>query len=329
MREIKVGFIGAGARARSAHYPCISRLEGVRIEAAAELDEGRLREVVERYRIPHPFLCRSKLDYRRMLEEVELDVVCVVMNETLVTPIAVDCMNAGKHVFIEKPPGASLEDSERLLEAAVSNGVFCMVGYQRRFAAVVRKAIELVRERGGVTLAVGEFHKNLLRSGPGATSTLWNDICHVVDLVRFMTGGEPIEITAYQDRFGAEWRNCYNALIKFSNGAVGIVTGNRASGGRYLRAELHGIGVGCYMMIPDKLEIYMDNKPPELLSGAELAGADEDDLFAYEGTLAMHEHFFECVRKGETPCGDIRDVIHTSRLVDRLERFRRVVIGGS
>lgn len=61
----------------------------------------------------------------------------------------------------------------------------------------------------------------------------------------------------------------------------------------------------------------------------EVVGADEDDLFAYEGTLAMHEHFFECVRKGETPCGDIRDVIHTSRLVDRLERFRRVVIGGS
>jgi predicted dehydrogenase len=317
MKELKVGFIGAGGRARSAHYPCVSRLEGVRIEAVAELDESRMREVVERYDIPHAFLCKSDTDYQRMLESVELDVVYVIMGPSFMTQPAIGCMNAGKHVFIEKPAGANSDETRQLLEAAEANNVYCMVGYQRRYAAVTQEAMRLVKARGPATLAMGEFHK------PGDyrkdnMDALWSDICHVVDLVRYMIGSEPVEVTAYQDAHENGRKNCFNGLIRFANRAVGIVTGCRHSGGRYLRSELHGLGIGCYMRIPESIEIYEESKDPRVLSGAEVAGMDAGDFFAYEGTLAMHQHFVECVRKGETPSSDIRDVIHTSLLVDRL-----------
>ena len=100
---MNVGFVGAGRRATSAHYPSVVRLEGVNVAAVAELDESRRMAVVDRFGIPNSFD-----DYRPMLDAVELDAVYVVMGETLVTPIAIDCMNAGKHVFIEKPPGLNL-----------------------------------------------------------------------------------------------------------------------------------------------------------------------------------------------------------------------------
>lgn len=312
---LKVGFIGAGSRAQKAHYPNVSRLEGVHIAAVAELDETRMQTVAEKYRIPRTFN-----DYKRMLDEVKLDVVYVIMGETFVTRPAVDCMNAGKHVFIEKPAGANSDETQQLLEAAMANNVFCMVGYQRRYADVTRKAMQLVNARGPATLAVGEFHK-LLRH-PGATSTLWNDICHVVDLVRFMVGSEVVEVHAYQDYHQSDWKNCYNGLIRFANNAVGIITGNRSSGGRYLRAELHGYGVGCYMRLPEQIEIYEDGKGPRVLSGAEVEGKDPQDVASYEGVLTMHRHFIECIQSGATPCSDIRDVIHTSRLVDMLEGVR-------
>ena len=310
---LRSGFIGAGRRATRAHYPTLHQIDDIALEAVAELDEGRMLGVADKYQIPKTFV-----DYRKMLDEVELDAVYVVMSDTLVTPIALDCMRAGKHVFIEKPPGANTAETQVLLDAAEANSVYCMVGYQRRFAAVTREAMRLVGERGPPTLAIGEFHKNLLGEEPPPTGTLWSDICHVVDLVRFMVGSEAVEVTAYRDAHGSTWLNSYNALIRFANDAVGIVTGNRASGGRDLRSELHGIGVGCYMRIPEQIEVRQDNEEPVVVSGADLAGAEPGDVNALDGALAMHRHFAKCIRDGVTPSSDVRDVINTSHLVDRL-----------
>ena len=310
---LKVGFIGAGRRAQGGHYPCVNRLDDVSIESVAELNENRMTQVVETYNIP-----RSFTNYHTMLSDVDLDVVYIIMGETLVTQPAIECMNAGKHVFIEKPPGANSDETQELLNTAVRNNVFCMVGYQRRYTAVTQEAMRRVKKRGHATLAIGEFHK-LLRDGPGDTSTLWNDVCHVVDLVRFMIGSRVVEVHAYQDSHASTWPNCYNGLIRFANNAVGIVTANRSSGARYLRAELHGLGVAAYMQIPEQIEIFEDNSGPEIRSGAEICGTPVRDAPSYEGTLEMHQHFVQCIHSGETPCSDIRDVIHTSHLVDQLE----------
>lgn len=314
---LKVAFIGAGGRAQGAHYPNVSRLEGVKIEAVAELSEARMKTVVEKYNIPNTFD-----DYHKMLKTLDLDAVYVIMGDTVMTKPALDCLNAGKHVFIEKPAGADCNETQQLLDAAIANNVYCMVGYQRRYAAVTREAMRLVKERGPATLAIGEFHKYMLKSASPSTSTLWNDVCHVVDLVRYMAGSEVLEVTAYQDKHQSTWKNCYNGLIRFANNAVGIITGNRSAGSRYLRAELHGLGVSCYMRLPELIEICEDGKGARALSGAEVSGKDPRDVDSYEGIFAMHQHFVDCIRNRQLPCSDIRDVIKTSILVERLEGVR-------
>lgn len=310
---LKVAFIGAGGRGQGAHYPCVNRLKDVSIEAVAELNEERMRTVVEKYKIP-----RSYKDYHEMLDTVELDAVYVIMHERWVTPVAIDCMKAGKHIVIEKPPGMNSGETQQMLDAAVVNNVYCMVGYQRRYAAVTQEAMRLVRQRGSATLAIGEFHK------PGDPDrdnmeSLWDDVCHVADLVRYMIGSEVTEVTAYQDAQENGAKNVFNGLIRFANHGIGIVTGNRCSGGRVLRSELHGRGVGCYMMhIPRQIEICEDGKPTRIVPGWELTGTDPNDEPTYEGVLAMHQHFVDCIRNGNIPCSDIRDVIHTSYMVDKL-----------
>jgi len=310
---LKVGFVGAGGRGQGAHYPSVSRLKDVSIEAVAELDEGRMKTVAEKYNIPRTFK-----DYREMLESVELDIVYTIMHERWVTPVAIDCMNAGKHIAVEKPPGMNSGETQQMLDAAIANDVSCMVTYQRRYAAITQEAMRLVRERGQTTFAMGEFHK------PGDPDkdnmdSLWNDVCHVADLVRYMVGSEVVEVTAYQDAQENGVKNVFNGMIRFANHAIGIVSGNRCSGGRVLRAELHGRGVGCYMMhMPKQIEICEDGKPPRIVQGYELTGTDPDDEPVYEGVLAMHQHFVDCVRKGERPCSDVRDVIKTSLMVDQL-----------
>lgn len=308
----KAGFIGAGRRAQAAHYPSVSRLADVSIEAVAELDESRMQACVEQYGIP-----RSFTNHREMLDTTDLDLVYVIMNSSLAVQPALDCMNAGKHVFIEKPAGGNVRESEALLQAAVDNNVYCMVGFQRRYADVTREAMRRVAARGPATLAIAEFHK------PGSIEKdvmdqFWSDVCHVVDLVRFMVNREAEETTSYQTAQENGRYNSFNSIIRFAGGAVGIVTASRTSGGRYLRSELHGPGIGCYMRLPEEIEILEARAEPRRLTGAEVEGKKIGDEPSYEGVLNMHQHFVECIHRGEVPCSDIRDVIHTSRLVDRL-----------
>ena len=141
---------------------------------------------------------------------------------------------------------------------------------------------------------------------------------HIVDLLRYMAGAEAAEVTAYRDCFGGQSRNHYTALIRFENDSTGVVFGNRASGGRVLRSELHGVGIGCYMKIPEEIEIVQDNERT-VMGGWEVDGVDKEDVPSYEGTLTMHEHFVDCVVNGNTPLTDLRDVIHTIELVDEIE----------
>ena len=311
---LKAGFIGAGPRAMSAHYPSVYRLDEVERVAVCELDQSKLEAAAAKYSIPSIFT-----DHGEMLDSVDLDIVYCVMNEKWLLQPALDCLKAGKHLFIEKPPGADSEETRQLLAAAEANDVYVMVGLQRRFAAVTREAVRRVADKGPVSLATTTFNKQQLGGdGKEFSTTLWNDVVHIVDLLRYMAGGEASEVTAYRDCFGGESRNHYTALIRFDNGSTGVVFGNRASGGRVLRSELHGVGIGCYMKIPEEIEILEDNKH-RVLRGWEVDGVDEKDVPRYEGTLTMHEHFVDCVVNGKTPLTDLRDVIHSIDLVDRIE----------
>ena len=311
---LKAGFIGAGGRAQSAHYPAVRRLaDRVQMAAVCELDEQRLAQVAEKYGFT-----RTYGDHRALLDEVDPDLVYCVMNEQWLLRPALDCIEAGKHLFIEKPPGANSDETRAILAAAERRGVWVMVGLQRRYAAVTREAMRRVAAKGPVSLATTTFNKQLPQRGDEFTTTLWNDLIHIVDLLRYMAGGEPVEVTAYQDPFGGAGFDHYTALVRFDNRATGVMLGNRASGGRVLRSELHGVGIGCYMKIPGEIEIHEDNQV-RTLGGWEIDRVPSDDVPRYEGVLTMHEHFVDCVVENRPPLTDIRDVIHSVALVDQIE----------
>jgi predicted dehydrogenase len=311
---LKACFIGAGGRARHAHYPSVVRLDAVEVVGICELDAERLESVQAEYNFPRTFT-----DHREMLDAVDPDIVYCIMNQKWLQQPALDCLNAGKHLLIEKPPGASSAETQQMLDAAVANNVWCMVALQRRFAAVTIEAMRRLSGKGPVSLATTTFNKQILGGdGMEANTTLWDDVVHVVDLLRHLCGGESVEVTAYRDSFGSQSRNCYSAHIRFDNDATGTVFGNRASGGRVIRFELHGVGLGCYAKIPDELEVYEDNER-SVLTGWELQGCDREDVLRYEGSLTMHEHFIESVTKGTVPLTDLRDVIRTVHLVDQIE----------
>ena len=312
--KVRVGFVGAGARANGSHYPSVADLPDLaEMVAICDLDETKLSATADRYDIEARFT-----DIGEMLASVELDAVYCIAPPTVLKPMVMPCLEAGKAVFSEKPLGATLEDASTMADAAEANGCLTMVAFNRRFAPVNLHCMALVEERGGPTQVVVEYHKTSAEKVPYENLTMVvYDISHAVDATRWWLG-DPREVHATVRRASVDEDNIFNALMTYESDAIGILSANRDSGTRYERVEVHGHGIMCSIFAPEYAEVFVAGaKQPLVVTGEELAGTD-DQRVTY-GFLAESRHFLESVRDGVQPQPSFADAARTMRLCERLQ----------
>jgi len=109
---VRAALIGAGHIARQ-HLGCLRTLPEVEIAAVCDLSPSAAECAAERYTIPAWFT-----DHRRMLREVRPEVVHVTTPPASHHPLAVDALEAGAHVIVEKPATATFEDLDDLVRRA-------------------------------------------------------------------------------------------------------------------------------------------------------------------------------------------------------------------
>lgn len=127
-QKLRVGIIGGGGIVR-AHLPQLKkRSDAVDVVALADVNAEAARQTAEEFSIP-----THATDYNEWLNDV--DAVVIGVPTHLHSQIGIDCANAGKHIFMEKPMTRTIEQSEALLEAVEKNGVQLQVGFVRRFDA--------------------------------------------------------------------------------------------------------------------------------------------------------------------------------------------------
>lgn len=320
---IRAAFVGAGNRAFNAHYPAVKTIaDEVELVAVCEVDPERLKRGGDHFGLPAE---RRYSDLNKMLAEVKPELVYTIMGPTFVKVVAERCLMAGAHVVIEKPPGASVAEVESIQRTARAANRQAMVCFQRRHAAVIVEARRRILARGPLTMCTVDFHKDLIPSGPSkdGMTTLWDDVVHVVDMTRYLCGGKVADVHAYRDAPFTDWPSLYNALVRFDNGATAMISGNRTSGGRFLRVEAHGREIGAYMDdLPRQVRFLTDNTgEPETLTAAELTGSDLPNV--WEGVVAMHRHFADCARRNQPATSSIADALETMRLCMRIEQGAR------
>lgn len=118
-----------------------SGLPGVEFVALADDDPAGLQAVGQRTGVK-----RLYLDYREMLKQEQLDVICVATRQvTLHEEMVIACAQAGKHIYCEKPLASDLAAADRMLKACHDNGVKIAVALPNRASLAIRRALELVR----------------------------------------------------------------------------------------------------------------------------------------------------------------------------------------
>jgi predicted dehydrogenase len=146
-RRIRIGVVGCGMVAQAMHLPYLSELQD-RFELAAVADPSRIvREAIAaRYGVPG-----VHADYRGLLDAGGLDAVLVASPHATHAPVVLSALDAGLHVFVEKPLCISLADADRIVEARDRTRQIVQVGFMKRHdPAFERMLAELPPDAGSL-----------------------------------------------------------------------------------------------------------------------------------------------------------------------------------
>jgi predicted dehydrogenase len=126
-KKIRVGFIGAGGIARH-HMGLLDKFDDVKIVAASDPSEDALKQCSEQFKIKDTYT-----DYKEMLKEAKLDAVNVCTPNYLHAQPAIDALNLGLSVIVEKPMAMNAIEAQSMVDAAKKNDRLCVIGFQYRY----------------------------------------------------------------------------------------------------------------------------------------------------------------------------------------------------
>ena len=128
MRTVKIGLIGAGGIAQ-VHLRAIKAVKGIEIVAVCDVMRERAEKAAAEYGIPHVFT-----DYKDLLAMDEIEAVNITTFNQAHRAPTVDALQAGKHVLVEKPMAATLEDATAMTAAAHKTDKILMVALKTRYS---------------------------------------------------------------------------------------------------------------------------------------------------------------------------------------------------
>ena len=140
-KTVKIGWVGSGFVGQLGHLVHHQDIPGSEIVALAELRQKLGQDVCRRYNIP-----RYYKDHKALLEDADIDAVVAIVYRYHTAPIAWDVLNAGCHLFTEKPMAATLEQAKKLVKVAQDKNLLYEVGFMRRHDEGVQTAKKMLDE---------------------------------------------------------------------------------------------------------------------------------------------------------------------------------------
>lgn len=246
VEKLKFATIGCGRIAKKHMEGIANNFNYAELVCLCDIAIGRAEEKAKNY---NDYLCSMghepkdiKLyqSYREMIKSENIDVVTIATESGYHPEIAMDCLNAGIHVIVEKPMALSTTDADRMIETAKRNNRKLCVCHQNRFNKPVqqlRAALEAGRFGkliNGTARILWSRNMDYYTQAPWRGTwkldggTLMNQCIHNIDLLQWMMGGEVDRVYAECDTYirDIEGEDLGAVIVRFKNGAIGIIEGS-------------------------------------------------------------------------------------------------------
>ena len=145
--KLKVGIVGCGGVAQGMHIPAFMKLKNAVLQAVCDKNENLAEETRGKYHIP-----KSYSELSDMLSAEKLDIVDICTPPQIHAPLAIEALQHGCHVLIEKPMALKISECDQMLETSYKHGVKLCVIHNNLFAPPFIKAKKLVADG-----AIGNF----------------------------------------------------------------------------------------------------------------------------------------------------------------------------
>jgi predicted dehydrogenase len=255
MKKLKVGVIGCG-NISSIYFTNCRTFDHLEIAACADLDSERARAKAEEFHIP------KACEVRELLDDPEIDIVLNLTIPAAHAEVSLSALEAGKHVYMEKPLAITVEEGKKVIDLAKAKGLTVGGAPDTFLGGGLQTSAKLIRDGWiGRPIAATAFfmsrgmeswHPNpdfFYQAGGGPMFDMGpyylTALISLIGSVRRVTGSAnisfPERITPDGRRFPVEVPTHIAGVLDFDNGAVGtMITSFDSCGSNLPRIEIYG-----------------------------------------------------------------------------------------
>ena len=314
-KTVGFGIVGSGIVA-DYHIGAVLDTEGAELVSVYSRSEGRARQMGEQHGVAW------YTDHREMLQSPDIDVVCICTPSGVRIPMVTDAAAAGKHLIIEKPLDVTLENIDRIIQAAQDAGVKLMGIFQLRYGEAINRVREAVRRGKLGRMVLGDAYIKWFRpqayydsadwrgnwalEGGGALMTQGS---HNVDLLQWIMG----PIKRVYARMGTlvhdiEVEDTLVAALEYESGALGVIEATTSSHpGLPAKLEFSG-SEGTVVMEADQITVWDIKGEASEAADAQLTdlakAASDSKTFGTEGHKAQIAEMVRILNEGGEPAID-------------------------
>ena len=232
---MKYALIGCGRI--SPNHIAAAKKNCLEIVGICDTDEKMSADKITKYNLCDVHIYR---DYHEMLDKEKPELVAVATPSGSHAAIALDCMDAGCNLIIEKPVALSIADADAIIEKAAQKDLKVCVSHQNRFNRSIQKIREAVEKGRFGRMFYGTAHIRWCRDRDYYSGAQWrgtwsqdggalmNQCIHNIDLLCWMMGDEADEVIGMTDQLNHPYIEAEDmgiALVKFKNGSYGVIEG--------------------------------------------------------------------------------------------------------
>lgn len=326
-RKIGYAIVGIGGYARHM-MPQFKDCRSSRLVALVSGTPAKLEEFGAEYDVPKRNRY-SYADYDRIRDNPDIDVVYVILPNSMHAEYSVRASRAGKHVLCEKPMAVSAAECEQMIAAARQARRKLMIGYRSRFEPYNRHAIALAQRRfvgptrmitteHGFNADPGQWRLDKPMSGGGSLMDIG---IYSINAARYLTGEEPVLVSAVEstDRSDPRFRTVedrINSLLRFPSGIIANCGSSYSSNHNNYRV----IGTDGWIDM-EPATPYEGQKMRVSRKGKEEAVSLPKP--AANQFVGMLDHLSECVLTGAEPIVPGEEGLRDLRVIEAIYRSAR------
>lgn len=317
---MKYALIGCG-RIATNHVKAVINNE-LEFVAACDIVEENINTLLAKHDLQNDTSIRHYTDYKKMIEEVQPELVAIATESGIHAEIALFCIEHGVNCIIEKPIAMSIRDADEIIKKAREKNVKVSACHQNRFNIAVQEMRKAMDAGRFGRLSHGSVHVRWNRNPDYYSQAPWrgkwasdggalmNQCIHGIDLLRWMMGNEIEEVygqTRQQFHDYLEAEDIGMAVVKFKNGAIATIEGTTNVYPQNLEETLYVFGENGTVKLGGKstntIEVWQFAE--EMEEDDNNKGLEEQTVNVYgNGHTSLYADVIDAIKNDRTPYVD-------------------------